>query len=138
MRTVSTLLVLVVLVAGVAIRGSMARPIADPGAMVLRCQAEARGSVECRPLEGPLSVMVEEGPGLDVGGDYGALAAVDGATAGDAYGDPDRISARAVLAFARDVFDFALRAYDFATHFGIIGGMLFAPPLAVDRLFDPQ
>ena len=138
MRTVSTVLALVLLVAGVAIRGSMARPIAEPGAMVLRCQAEARGSVECRPLEGPLAVMIEEGPGLDFGGGYGAFGAVEGATVGDAWGEPDRISARAVMAFARDVLDLALRAYDLTTNYGLIGGMLFSPPLVVDRLFDPQ
>jgi hypothetical protein len=138
MRTVSTVLALVLLVAGVAIRGSMARPIAEPGAMVLRCQGEPRGSVECRPLEGPLAVMVEEGPGLDFGGSYGGFASVEGATVGDAWGEPDRISVRGVLAFARDVLDLALRAYDVATNYGLIGGMLLSPPLVADRLFDPQ
>lgn len=138
MRTVSAVVILVLLVAGVAIRGSMARPVAEPGAMVLRCHAEGRGSVECRPLQGPLSVMVEEGPGFDVGGDYGALAGVDGAEAGTGYGEPDRLSARQVLDFVTLLIEVATRAFDWATNAGLIGGSMPTPSPVVERLFDPQ
>ncbi|MDR7481026.1 MAG: hypothetical protein QN183_12350 [Armatimonadota bacterium] len=137
MRTVTAVVILVLLVAGVAIRGSMARPIAEPGA-VLQCHAAGRGSVECRPLQGPLSVMMEEGPGFDVGGDYGALAGVDAAEAGAGYGEPDRLSARQAFDLVTLLVEFATRAFDWATNAGLIGGSMPTPLPVAERLFDPQ
>jgi hypothetical protein len=141
MRTIRAVLSLVLLVAGVAIRGATAHPVADPTATVLRCRAEGPGAVECRPLEGPLSAMVEEGPGFDFGGGFGgyeAYGGIEATAAGANYGEPDRITARALAQFVKDALDFALRAYDFATAAGLIGGMAAAPSVVADRLFDPQ
>ena len=78
MKTVSVLLILVVLVAGIAVNGSRAQPMPGTSVAFQQCLEGSGGTAErCRSLVAVLAAMEEVGVELagsqvgDVGGDIG-------------------------------------------------------------------
>jgi len=135
MKWLSVLLVAVVLVAGVAVHGSGAAPIARHSVAFAQCGASGGEMQACRSLTSRLALGVEEGPGDNVGV-VGALDAVGANDAGviGAGGDisPDRWVA--VVLAAMDVARVVFQNWD--RFFGNDTALGPVVP-ASDGVFDP-
>jgi hypothetical protein len=127
-KSVTVLLILMALVAGVAVSASRAGPTAGPSAVLERCLSTGPGSTSyhCQPMRGALDERLDADNhylGDNIGGD----------SVGMYSSDPEKRWAD-LLQFVADILDAAAKALDALTY----GAPVDRPSTLtwVDELFD--